>query len=109
MIEINAEVNKRVGLRFEDMMRPASFKAVVIVFACLFEILQFAMNPPNAIRQARKPETIAVSLGHLNPIFERRQRFGDSPQIPTRQPKRKERQQYQKSVTDLSRDFVSFN
>ena len=79
-----------IELSCEDVMRAAYFETEVIVFARMFEVLQLTMNPANTVREARKPETIAVALGHPNSIIECSQGFGDPTQVPTRQAKSKQ-------------------
>src|SRR5437870_10981065 len=91
VIKINTEVDKRVGFGLQNMMCATHFETHMIVFARLVEVLQLAVNPADAIRKTRKPETIAVALSHLNSIIKCGQGFGHPAQISTRQPKSKQR------------------
>src|SRR5436309_14042249 len=91
MIKINTEVDQGVGFGLENMMCATHFETHMIVFARLGKVLQLAMNPADAIRKTRKPETIAVPLGHPNSIVECSQGFGYPTQISSGQPQSKQR------------------
>src|SRR6266404_6371504 len=61
---IYAQVNQRIGFSLEHMMLTANPQSFLIMFQRALEVMQLAMNPPNAIGHARIPKQVAIATGH---------------------------------------------
>src|ERR1700730_18970036 len=61
---IDAEIDQRIGLRFKHMTLMAQFQSLLIEFQRAIEILKLAMNPSDAVGNARTPEEVSVAASH---------------------------------------------
>ena len=88
--EVAAEIDERIGFGFDDIILARDLKALLVPFERLIEVLQLAMDPPDAVRHAREPEAIAVSSAHRHRLVERRQGVRHSPSVPSDEPQPEE-------------------
>src|ERR1700752_2483579 len=73
-----------------------------------FEVMQFAVDPADAIRKTRMPEEIAIATRFLHRVVERRERGGHLALIPLRQADEEHRRQHQEAVAQLRSESHSF-
>ncbi len=88
--EVAAQIDERICLGLDDIALARDLKALLIPLERVMEVLQLAVEPPDAVRHARDPEPIAVPSGHLHRLMERRQGVRDPPTVALDKPEHKE-------------------
>src|SRR5215471_4442375 len=91
------------------MILMPNLQSFLIVFESALEILQFAVNPADAVRHAWMPEKIAVPSRHPNRFIQRLERLRHSAEVAFRQSQEKHRGQQQETVTQFSREPPPFS
>src|SRR5262249_19670566 len=84
--EVAAEIDERIGLGLDDIALPRDLETLLIPRQRLLEVLELAMDPPDAVGEAREPEAIAVPSGKCHGLMERRQGVRHPPTVALDQP-----------------------
>ncbi len=79
--EVAAQIDERICLGLYDIALARDLKALLIPFERVLEVLQLAVEPPDAVRACAGPRTDRRSVGPLHCLMERRQGVRDPPTV----------------------------
>src|SRR6185312_8112752 len=84
------------------------FNAVFVVLVRRLEVVELAINPADAIREARMPEEIAVATRFLECFIQRRECRRHLPLVSLRQAAKEETRQQQEAVAQFGSELQRF-
>ena len=96
--EVAAQIDERIGLGFDDRALPRDLKALLIPFKRVLEVLQFVIEPTDAVRKTREEEAIAVPSGQHHRLMKRRQGLRDPSAVALNEPRDEQADQELKRV-----------
>ena len=88
--EVAAQIDERIGLGLDNIALPSDLKTLLVPCERTIEVLQLAIDPPDAVGHAREPEAITVPSAHFHGLMERRQGVRHPPTVTLDKPQAEE-------------------